>query len=65
MWGRGFIGGHLVKRLKCDGCWVRGVDLRFHEYSDTESDDFVVGDLRDQGLCCSIVDRRFDGYISS
>src|SRR5271156_4911209 len=56
----GFIGGHLVKRLKCDGLWVRGVDLKFHEFSETEADDFVVGDLRDQGFCRAVVDRRFD-----
>jgi GDP-D-mannose 3', 5'-epimerase len=56
----GFIGGHLVKRLKRDGFWVRGGDLKFHEYSETESDDFVIGDLRDQGVCRGIVDRRFD-----
>src|ERR1700761_9569770 len=56
----GFIGGHLVKRLKKDGFWVRGVDLKFHEYSETEADDFVVGDLRDQAFCRAIVDRRFD-----
>src|SRR6516225_10499208 len=56
----GFIGGHLVKRLKRDGFWVRGVDLKFHEFSETEADDFVVGDLRDQSVCRAIVDRRFD-----
>src|SRR5271169_2353155 len=56
----GFIGGHLVKRLKKDGFWVRGGDLKFHEYSETEADDFVVGDLRDQGFCRAVVDRRFD-----
>jgi GDP-D-mannose 3', 5'-epimerase len=56
----GFIGGHLVKRLKREGFWVRGVDLKFHEFSETEADDFVVGDLRDQGICRAIVDRRFD-----
>jgi len=56
----GFIGGHLVKRLKKDGFWVRGVDLKFHEFSETGADDFVVGDLRDQGFCRAIVDRRFD-----
>ena len=56
----GFIGGHLVKRLKKDGFWVRGVDLKFHEYAETEADDFVVGDLRDQSLCRAIVDRRFN-----
>jgi GDP-D-mannose 3',5'-epimerase len=56
----GFIGGHLVKRLKKDGFWVRGVDLKFHEFSETNADDFVIGDLRDQSFCRSIVDRRFD-----
>ena len=56
----GFIGGHLVKRLKRDGYWVRGVDLKFHEYSETKADDFVIGDLRDRGFCRAIVDRRFD-----
>src|SRR6266404_5605830 len=56
----GFIGGHLVKRLKRDGYWVRGVDLKFHEFSESEADDFVIGDLRDAGFCRAIVDRRFD-----
>jgi GDP-D-mannose 3',5'-epimerase len=56
----GFIGGHLVKRLKSEGFWVRGVDLKFHEYSDTECDDFVVGDLRDPYFCRQMTDRRFD-----
>jgi nucleoside-diphosphate-sugar epimerase len=56
----GFIGGHLVERLKRDGFWVRGVDLKFSEFSETEADDFATGDLRDQGFCRSIVDRRFD-----
>ena len=56
----GFIGGHLVKRLKLDGFWVRGVDLKFHQFSETEADDFAIGDLRDPGFCRAIVDRRFD-----
>jgi GDP-D-mannose 3',5'-epimerase len=56
----GFIGGHLVKRLKAEGMWVRGVDLKRHEYAETEADDFVVGDLRDQYFCRQIIDRRFD-----
>jgi nucleoside-diphosphate-sugar epimerase len=56
----GFIGGHLVKRLKAEGFWVRGTDLKFHEYCDTEADDFVVGDLRDPVFVRNIVDRRFD-----
>jgi GDP-D-mannose 3',5'-epimerase len=56
----GFIGGHLVKRLKKEGFWVRGVDLKFHEYAETEADDFVIGDLRDPAFCRAVVDRRFD-----
>ena len=46
----GFIGGHLVKRLEGEGFWVRGVDLKFHEYAETAADDFVIGDLRDQAF---------------
>lgn len=56
----GFIGGHLVKRLKKDGFWVRGVDLKYNEYAETEADDFVIGDLREQSLCRSVIDTRFD-----
>lgn len=56
----GFIGSHLVKRLKREGFWVRGVDLKFPSFTLTEADDFVVGDLRDQNFCRQIVDRRFD-----
>jgi nucleoside-diphosphate-sugar epimerase len=43
----GFIGSHLVKKLKSEGFWVRGVDLKYPEYWGTVADDFVIGDLRD------------------
>lgn len=56
----GFIGSHLVRRLKRDGFWVRGVDLKFPEFAETEADDFVVGDLRDPYLVRHVIDRRFD-----
>jgi nucleoside-diphosphate-sugar epimerase len=56
----GFIGGHLVKRLKREGFWVRGVDLKFNEYAETEADDFMIGDLRDQQVVRGAVDQRFD-----
>src|SRR5436190_14208088 len=56
----GFIGGHLVKRLRREGFWVRGVDLKAHEYSETQADDFAIGDLRDQNVVRSVIDRRFD-----
>ena len=39
--GGGFIGGHLVKRLKEEGFWVRAVDIKFHEYEETIADDFI------------------------
>ena len=42
----GFIGSHLVKRLKSEGYWVRGVDLKYPEFSKTEADEFLIGDLR-------------------
>jgi len=56
----GFIGSHLVKRLKAEGFWVRGVDLKFPEFSETLADDFAIGDLRDQQFVSAVVDRRFD-----
>ena len=56
----GFIGGHLVRQLKQQGFWVRGVDLKFNEFSETEADDFIIGDLRAQEVCDRVVDRRFD-----
>ncbi len=56
----GFIGHHLVRRLKAEGFWVRGVDLKFPRFSHTEADDFALGDLREQGFVARTVDRRFD-----
>ena len=56
----GFIGSHLVKKLKGEGFWVRGVDLKYPEYSETAADEFVVGDLRDPIVCQKILDRDFD-----
>jgi GDP-D-mannose 3',5'-epimerase len=56
----GFIGGHIVRRLKREGFWVRGVDLKLPPFADTEADDFVVGDLRDQYFCRQIADCKFN-----
>lgn len=56
----GFIASHIVKRLKREGWWVRGVDLKCPEFSETAADDFVIGDLRDQDICSAVVDRKFD-----
>jgi GDP-D-mannose 3',5'-epimerase len=51
----GFIGGHLVKRLKAEGYWVRAVDLKHHEFAVPPADEFIVGDLRDQSLVREVV----------
>jgi GDP-D-mannose 3',5'-epimerase len=58
----GFIGSHLVKRLKSEGFWVRGADLKRPEYSATAADDFVVGDLRDPQVVAAVMDGIEDVY---
>jgi GDP-D-mannose 3',5'-epimerase len=58
--GGGFIGSHLVKRLKQEGFWVRAVDLKFPEFSESAADDFVIGDLRLQDVCNRLFDQSFD-----
>ena len=51
----GFIGRHMVKRLKMDGFWVRGVDLKYPDFSDSEADEFVKGDLREINLVKNVL----------
>src|SRR5687768_313596 len=51
----GFIGGHLVKRLKKEGNWVRGVDLKNNEYGKSPADEFIIGDLRDFSVCKNVL----------
>ena len=58
--GGGCIGSHLAKRLKNEGYWVRVVDLKKPEFSESAADDFVIGDLRDPQVCKAVVDRPFD-----
>ena len=58
--GGGFIGSHLVKRLKSEGFWVRAADLKRPEFSETAADDFMQGDLVNQTFCQSVFDRSFD-----
>lgn len=59
----GFIGSHLVKRLKQKGYWVRGIDLKDPEYSKTEADEFVCHDLRELDICERVI--RFDGALGN
>jgi GDP-D-mannose 3', 5'-epimerase len=56
----GFIGSHLVKRLKSEGYWVQGADLKYPEFSQTAADEFVIGDLRDQQVCKKVLSRTVD-----
>jgi nucleoside-diphosphate-sugar epimerase len=56
----GFIGSHLVKRLKREEYWVRGVDLKYPLFSKSQADDFVIGDLRDPQICHQVADQPFD-----
>jgi nucleoside-diphosphate-sugar epimerase len=56
----GFIGGHLVQRLKKEGYWVRGVDLKQHEYTQLDADEFIVGDLRDINVVEQVIDKGMD-----
>ena len=56
----GFIGHHLVRRLKGEGHWVRGVDLKYPSFSETDADDFAIGDLREQTFVREVIDQKFD-----
>lgn len=56
----GFIGGHLVKKLKDEGYWVRGVDLKENEYGNMDADEFVIGDLRDIQIVKNVVTADLD-----
>ena len=56
----GFIGSHMVKRLRKDGYWVRGVDLKWPEYTKTEANEFIQGDLRDVNFVRRVI--QFKGY---
>lgn len=60
--GGGFIGNHLVSRLKREGFWVRSVDLKYPEFSTTEADDFVIGDLRNPELVKQVM--QIPGQVS-
>ena len=56
----GFIGSHMVKRLREEGYWVRGVDLKQPEFSSTRANEFVIGDLRDISFVKRVIE--FKGY---
>ena len=59
----GFIGSHMVKRLRKEGYWVRGVDLKRTEFSISEANEFIEGDLRDQQFVRRVI--QFKGYLGN
>jgi len=56
----GFIGSHMVRKLRSEGYWVRGVDLKYPEFSETEAHEFIQGDLRDVSFVERVI--KFKGY---
>ena len=58
----GFVGSHLVKRLKADGCWIRGVDLKEPEFSPTQADEFLILDLRAPEVCRTALSMPEPGF---
>jgi GDP-D-mannose 3', 5'-epimerase len=58
----GFIGSHLAKRLKAEGYWVRGVDLKLPEFGPSAADEMIIGDLRDPNVAEAAVDGMDEVY---
>ena len=56
----GFIGAHLVKRLRKEGCWVKGADLKLPPFAETQANEFIKGDLRDPHVCKEVINTPFD-----
>jgi len=56
----GFIGGHLVKKLKKEGAWARGVDIKQLEFANSPADEFIIGDLTRQNVVEKVLDQPFD-----
>lgn len=56
----GFIGSHMVKKLKKEGCWVRGVDVKKPLWGTSPADSFIIADLRLMATCEKVFDRKFD-----
>ena len=56
----GFIGSHMVKRLKKEGYWVRGADIKYPDFTLSEADEFMVGDLTDQAFAEDVTNKLVD-----
>lgn len=59
----GFIGSHMVKRLKSEGYWVRGVDIKYPEFSETQADEFIIRDISEQDNMNKVI--LFKGYAGN
>jgi len=58
--GGGFIGNHMITRLKREGFWVRAIDLKYPNFSKSEADEFVIADLREPASCRDAINLSFD-----
>jgi len=58
----GFVGGWMVKRLKSEGYWVRGVDLKYPDFSKSEADEFLIYDLRDNRNVEAVMRLQYDAF---
>ena len=56
----GFIGSHMVKKLKSLGYWVRGADIKYPDFSMSQADEFLRGDLTQQSFCDVVTNTEFD-----
>ena len=58
--GGGFIGGHIISRLKKNGYWVRAADIKMPEFNISDADEFFQGDLREQAFVRRVLNKKFD-----
>ena len=58
--GGGFIGSHLVKKMRKEGNYVKAVDLKYPEFSNSLADEFLIGDLKQQYFCDEVFNEMFD-----
>ena len=58
----GFIGSHMVKRLRSEGYWVRGVDIKYPDFTESAADEFIRGDLREVRLVAKVLDIHEDSF---
>ena len=60
----GFIGSHMVKRLRSEGYWVRGVDVKYPEYGMTEANEFIIANLTDFGAVSKTIEFKGEDTIA-